>query len=159
MRFCSQCLQPLRGKGPAGIALCFHLSVLEQGHSSSPGVRPFALCTDVYVLVALRRPPWSKSWSREQLLQKQTSLLPLPQHPMFLSQLPPLAASPSPCWARAKCPCCHRAHILAVVPLTPGAVPPCAPQQSPFCWGQSRAGGAWLGHFPPNTNQEGEHGS
>lgn len=47
--FCSQqarrapgSLQPLRGKGPAGTALCFHLFVLEQGGFGSLSVCPFA---------------------------------------------------------------------------------------------------------------------
>jgi len=114
------------------------------------------VCAASSCLCAELRGPRAGCQGREQRAAPARSKPPLPQHPLCLSQLPPPAASPSPRWARAKCPCCHCAHILAVVPSTPGAVPPCAPQQSPFCWGQSRAGGDWAGTCPPNTNQEGE---
>lgn len=36
-----------------------------------------------------------------------------------------------------------------------GVGSPCAPQQRPFCRGNSGAGGAGMGRVPPNTNQEG----
>ena len=143
--------------------LCFHLSVLEQGCFGSPGVCPFTallfapMCMSWCPCAEVRGPRAKcQGWSREQFPPEQTSLLPLPQHLAFLSQLPPLAASPSSCGVRAKCPRCYRAHISAVVPLTLGAIPPHAPRQSPFCRGQSRAGGAGLGRVAPNTNKEGE---
>lgn len=84
-------------------------------------------CTEIHSLRA-----GCQGQSREQLPSEQTSLL--PQHPAFLSQFAPPTASPSSCQAKAKCPRCHRAHVLAVVSSTQGAVPPRAPQQSLFCW-------------------------
>lgn len=94
-----------------------------------------AFCTGVYVPVSLCRIPWPKSKvprsePRAACPWEQTSLLPLPQHLAFLSQFLPPAASPSPCWVRAKCPRCHRAHVSAVVPSTLGAVPPRAPDKA-----------------------------
>lgn len=157
-------LQPLRGKGPAGTAVCFHQSVLQRGRFGSPGARSFAVLLFAQMrtccfLVSLCTGLWSEGkvprlgMERSSPRSKHT----LPQHPPFLPQLPPLAASPSPHRVSAKCPCCHRAHFLAVVPLTPDAVPPRAPRQSPFCQGQRRAGagGGWAGTCPPEYQSGG----
>lgn len=80
---------------------------------------------------------------------------PGPSIPHLCPSSPPLSAI-LPCLVRAKCPHCHRAHISAVVPSIPGAIPPRTPRQSPFCRGQSRAGWGQAGTCPPEYQSGGE---
>lgn len=147
-------LQPLRGKGPVGTALCFPLPMLEQGCFGSLDTCPFALCTDAYVLMFRAEVcgPRAKcrGQSREQLSWSKLPCFPFPSIPDFVPT-PPLAASPSPCQPGPSVPA-----VTMPTFWTAGAVPHRAPRQSSFCRGQSRAGGGRPGCVPPNTNEEGQ---
>lgn len=121
---------------PAGMAQGFHLSVLEQlpGHM---------LCA-LYVRagVSAQRSKSKEPRSEQRPAPMGANLSASPARASHISVPAPLLHRQSPtCRVRAKCPHCHRAHISAVVPSILGAIPPHAPQQSPFCRGQSRAGG------------------
>lgn len=108
--------EPLRGKGPAGTAWC-----------------------------------WRRHPTRMELCaQMWTPCTPsgVPQHSPPPSPMPgcgaPFGSIPLPSGTATRC---HRAQIVpaAVVPATPGAGPPRAPRQRPFCRGRSKAARGWGG--------------
>lgn len=157
-------LQPLRGKGPTGTALCFHLSVLERGGFGSLGACPFAALLLAQVRVcrcpcAGFRGPRAKcrGRSREQLPPLGANVPASPSPASRISvPVPPSSSIPLPLLGEGQVSPLSPCPRFGRCPLDSGCRTPSRSRQSLFCRGQSGAGGAGLGRVPPNTNQEGE---
>lgn len=111
------------------------------------GTCPFALCTDAYVLMFCAElcGPRAKcqGQSREQLSWSKPPCFPFPSIPLFVPA-PPLAASPSLCRVRAKCPRCHHAHVL-----DSGCRTPSRSLTKLFLLGTEQGWGGQAGMCPP----------
>lgn len=132
---------------------CRHSIVFSSSHAGAgllwlPGHVPLCslhgcICADV-----LRRALRSKSkkcqgQSREQLSWSKPPCFPFPSIPHFVLA-PPVAASPSPCRVRAKCPRCHHAHVLDSGCRTPSRSP-----TKLFLLGTEQGWGGQAGMCPP----------